>query len=131
MNKETYFKELNIIRESIPQEYRNSFDMQVIAQQKNPTIALLLSLFLGAMGIDRFYIGNIIIGIIKLLSVIILNIYGLILALIDLFLIIGSTRMRNIENAKIIANSFVKKVDNNSTSISPEKCENKWHNSEK
>ena len=35
---------------------------------KNKTIALLLSIFLGFYGIDRFYLGDIWIGILKLLT---------------------------------------------------------------
>lgn len=39
-----------------------------MANIKNPTTALVLSLFLGSLGIDRFYVGDIGRGVIKLLT---------------------------------------------------------------
>ena len=42
---------------------------QVIAAAniKNPTTALILSIFLGTLGVDRFYIGHVGLGVAKLL----------------------------------------------------------------
>ena len=56
-----------------------------------PTTALILSLFLGGLGIDRFYIGSIGIGIGKLLTFGGLGLW----TLIDWFLIMGAARQRN------------------------------------
>lgn len=39
-----------------------------LIQFKNPVVALIISLFLGHLGIDRFYVGNIGLGILKLLT---------------------------------------------------------------
>ena len=60
-------------------------------QFKNPTTALLLSIFLGVYGIDRFYIGNTGMGVGKLLT------YGGLgsWAIIDWFMISGSTKEQN------------------------------------
>ena len=67
-------------------------------QFKNPTTALLLSIFLGAYGIDRFYIGNTGMGVGKLLTCggKLLTGGGLgIWTIIDWFLISGSTKEQN------------------------------------
>ena len=58
---------------------------------KSPIVALVLSLFLGFLGVDRFYIGNILFGILKLLT---LGGFG-IWTIIDWFLIMGATRKAN------------------------------------
>lgn len=62
-------------------------------QFKNPTTALILSIFIGVWGVDRFYIGDTGLGIGKLLTC-----GGLwIWAIIDLFLISGATKQKNYE----------------------------------
>ncbi len=69
---------------------------QVIAASniKNPTTALILSLFLGTLGIDRFYIGHVGLGIAKLLFAWIT--FGL-WTVIDWFLIMNATKKANFE----------------------------------
>jgi len=62
-------------------------------QFKNPTTALILSIFLGVYGIDRFYIGDTGLGIGKLLTCGGLCIW----AIIDWFLITGATKQKNYE----------------------------------
>ena len=60
-------------------------------QFKNPTTALLLSIFLGGWGVDRIYIGNTGMGIGKLLTC---GGFG-IWTIIDWFSISGSTKEQN------------------------------------
>ena len=60
-------------------------------QFKDPIIALILSLLVGGIGIDRFYIGDTGLGIAKLITCGGLGIW----ALIDLFLIMNATREKN------------------------------------
>ncbi|MDR1859777.1 MAG: TM2 domain-containing protein [Bacteroidales bacterium] len=60
---------------------------------KDPTLALVLSLLLGSLGIDRFYIGDIGLGIAKLLTCGGLGIW----TIIDWFLIMGACRERNLD----------------------------------
>ena len=62
-------------------------------QFKDPIIALILSLFFGGLGIDRFYLGQTGLGIGKLLTCGGIGIW----ALIDLFLIMGATREENLK----------------------------------
>ena len=60
-------------------------------QFKNPTTALLLSIFLGCYGIDRFYIGETSMGVGKLLTC---GGFG-IWAIIDWFMISNATKELN------------------------------------
>lgn len=62
---------------------------------KNPNYALFLSIFLGALGMDRFYIGDIILGIAKFfLSWLTFGLWYM----IDCFLIYKSTKLVNLES---------------------------------
>lgn len=71
---------------------------------KNPAVALILSFFLGGLGLDRIYIGDTMDGVGKLV-VTILNIFlfwtiivplvAFFWWLIDLFLIIGASKEKN------------------------------------
>lgn len=62
-------------------------------QFKDPTISLIVSLLGGTLGIDRFLIGDIGLGVAKLLTCGGLGIW----AIVDLFLIMGATREKNFE----------------------------------
>ena len=62
-------------------------------QFKSPIVALVLSIFLGNYGIDRFYIGHIGLGVGKLLTCGGIGIW----AIIDWFLILGATRNENLK----------------------------------
>ena len=68
---------------------------QVIAAAniKSPTTALILSIFLGTLGVDRFYIGHIGLGVAKLLLAWLT--FG-IWTIIDWFLIINATKKANL-----------------------------------
>lgn len=65
----------------------------VLMQMKDPIISLILSIVVGYLGIDRFYVDDIGLGIIKLITCGGLYIWWL----VDIFLIMGKTRMRNYE----------------------------------
>lgn len=60
-------------------------------QFKDPTTSIIVSILAGALGIDRFLIGDTGLGIGKLLTCGGLGIW----ALVDLFLIMGATREKN------------------------------------
>jgi TM2 domain-containing membrane protein YozV len=96
MNKLSFLTILKSIRDSLPEDRRGNFDLQYGGREKNTTVALVLSLFIGTLGVDRFYIGSIGLGILKLIT---FGGFG-IWALIDWFLIIGAARKKNI----VIAN---------------------------
>ena len=80
---------------------------QVIAATdvKNPTTALILSIFLGSFGVDRFYIGNTGLGIGKLLATLLLPFitfgfslfFTWIWIVVDWLLIMNATKAANLE----------------------------------
>lgn len=59
---------------------------------KNPTVVLICALFLGALGVDRFMLGQVGLGILKLLT----SWLG-IWVIIDWFTAIGRTKKYNFE----------------------------------
>lgn len=64
----------------------------ILAQAKDPTISIILSIIVGSWGIDRIYIGDVGLGIIKLLTCGGCGIWWL----IDLFLIMDATKRKNL-----------------------------------
>lgn len=71
---------------------------------KSPTTAFFLSLFVGCFGIDRFYLGQYIFGLIKFFT---LGLFGL-WWLIDLLIITSSTRAKNYQEANYQLNQYEK-----------------------
>ena len=85
--------QLNAIRERLLQLDDDKWPSLQFLQFKEPTTALLLSIFLGELGVDRFYIGDTGMGVGKLLTC-----GGLIVwKIVDWFLIMGATREKNME----------------------------------
>lgn len=68
MKKTVYFSVLKSIRDAIPAPKQSDFDLQFAIKEKNPSVALILSLVLGALGIYRFYLGSVGFGFLKLLT---------------------------------------------------------------
>ncbi len=73
--------------------------MLSVAGFKNPTTALLISIFFGGLALDRFYIGDTTLGILKLTTC---GGFGL-WAFVDLFLIMHATRAKNSEKLLVLA----------------------------
>ena len=95
MTNAKYFEgyQLNAIRERLLQLDDDKWPSLQFLQFKEPTTALLLSIFLGELGVDRFYIGDTGMGVGKLLTC-----GGLIVwKIVDWFLIMGATREKNME----------------------------------
>ena len=90
-------------KQELSDNERVQFDLQLAALRKNPTTALLFSLFFGAMGVDRFYIGDTGLGVAKLLTLGGVGIW----AIVDLFLIQKAARRKNIETMRHIRDSIL------------------------
>lgn len=81
-----------------------------MSKLKDPTISIILSILVGTFGIDRFYIGNIGLGILKLITCGGLGIWWI----VDLFLIMDTTREHNLKSLMGITyqllNHYVMKI---------------------
>jgi TM2 domain-containing membrane protein YozV len=95
MNRLLYVETLKSIRDSVPADKRDQYDIYYAARDKDPAVALLLSFTFGTFGFDRFYLGHAVLGILKLIT------FGglFIWTIIDWFLIMGATRKTNVRIA--------------------------------
>lgn len=82
------------IRERLLALDEERFSYVMTASIKDPTISLILSIFLGYLGVDRFFIGDIGLGVLKLLTVGCCGVF----TIIDWFLIMDRTKDKNFEN---------------------------------
>lgn len=78
---------------------RMMFISQYNSAKKDRTVALIISVLIGYMGVDRFYVGDIGVGVLKLITFGLCGIWWL----IDLFLIMGRTDEYNRSKAHEIA----------------------------
>lgn len=94
LNKK-YFtnRQLRALRDRLAQIDEEAFQMLIAQDYKDPSTALILSIFLGSLGVDRFYIGDIGLGVVKLITA---GGFG-VWTIIDWFLISGATRGNNYE----------------------------------
>lgn len=82
-----------VVRERLEQADTTNTAIVMSLDFKDPTITLILSIFLGGLGIDRFFIGDIGLGIGKLLTGGGCGVW----TIIDWFLIMTATRKKNLE----------------------------------
>lgn len=104
MDGVTYLTTIKKIRDKIPEIEHMDFDLEFYAQKKSNTVALVLSVLFGFLGLDRFYLGQITLGLLKLLTLGGCGIW----VVSDWFLIVSATRVKNIQIAQNIQqhNSF-------------------------
>lgn len=84
-------QKLPVIREQLMALDDSKWAVLSTLQFKSPTTALILSIFLGCYGVDRFYLGHVGLGVLKLLTCGGLCIW----TIIDWFLVNGATREEN------------------------------------
>ena len=99
MTNAKYFEtnQIPMIKTRLENMNDDSFMMLQTIELKEPSISLIVSILLGSFGIDRFLIGDIGMGVLKLLTA---GLCG-ILTIIDWFRIMKRTKEKNLE--KILA----------------------------
>ena len=75
----------------LPKDERSSFLTACDTEAKDPVTILVISIFLGGIGVDRFVLGQTVIGLLKLLTAGGCGLWWF----IDCFLIMGATKETN------------------------------------
>jgi TM2 domain-containing membrane protein YozV len=91
--------ELAVLMQDMSEQQKMLFMSQYNSEKKDRTTALILSVLLGAFGVDRFYVGDTLFGILKLIT----GGACLIWYVIDWFLIMGRVDEYNRRKAQEIA----------------------------
>ena len=96
MTNQKYFpaEKVMLVKERLQAMDDSKFSMLSTVELKDPMTILLVSIFLGTLGIDRFMIGDIGMGVLKLLTG---GVCG-ILTIIDWFTISKKTKELNFNN---------------------------------
>ena len=96
MTNQKYFpaEKIMYIKEKLMAMDESKFTMLQTIDMKDPTTILLVSIFLGSLGIDRFMLGDTGMGVLKLLTC---GVCG-ILTIIDWFTVSKKTKELNFNN---------------------------------
>lgn len=100
LNNAKYFPtaKIALLKEKLLTADDSKFTLLSSIELKDPTMLLIVSLFVGSFGIDRFLLGDIGMGILKLLTC---GLCG-ILTVIDWCTIMGATREKNFMNVMLL-----------------------------
>ena len=100
MTNQKYFpaEKVVFLKQKLLETDETKFSLVSAVEMKDPTTLLLVSLFLGTLGIDRFMLGETGMGILKLLTV---GLCG-VLTIIDWFTIQKKTRDLNFNNLMLV-----------------------------
>lgn len=100
MTNQKYFPAEKIIylRDKLLQTDESKFNLVASTERKDPTTILLVSIFLGSLGIDRFMLGETGMGILKLLT---LGCFG-ILTIVDWFTVQKKARDLNFNKLMVL-----------------------------
>ncbi len=101
MTNDAFLLEFMSTFRRVPDAQKTDFMSRYNARARNPVIIFGVSVFLGVFGIDRFLLGQIFLGIWKLITA---GGFG-VWVFIDWFLVAGTTRDKNIEIANEIADN--------------------------
>lgn len=89
------------LMQSMTENQRLLFTTEMNGLRKNRTTALLLTLFLGGVGAQHFYLGKVGLGVLS--ACCFWTFVPLIWSVIDLFLVMGRTDRHNAQQADAIA----------------------------
>lgn len=100
MANNKFFQDYQVaaIRNMLLEADESKWSLIQTLQFKDPTIVLIISLLGGSLGIDRFFIGDMGMGIGKLITC---GGFG-IWAIVDWFLIMGATRDKNLQKLQAL-----------------------------
>lgn len=100
MSNQKYLPEEKIVflKQKLLEADETKFSLATSVEFKDPTTILIVSILLGALGIDRFLIGDIGMGLLKLFTV---GLCG-ILAIVDWFTIQKRTRDLNFNKLALV-----------------------------
>ena len=100
ISNQKYFPadKIPVLRDRMLRADPNRFMWATGTELKDPTTVLLLSLFLGNLGVDRFFLGDIGMGVAKLLTLGGFYIWGI----IDLFLVMNRARELNFHKVMLM-----------------------------
>lgn len=104
MNRYIYEAELMEMAASLDDKDRDKFIRIFQSSTKNPLALFGWNVWLGWLGIDRFIVGDILLGVLKLLTLGGLGIWQI----VDCFLIGNRTRTKNMELADQLYNDIRK-----------------------
>lgn len=105
MDRFAYDREVIELAAALSEDERQKFITLVQRETQNPVVNFGWNVWLGCLGIDRFVVGDILLGILKLIT---FGGFG-IWVLIDCFLIGNRTRTKNIEKVRYIYDSIVRR----------------------
>jgi len=95
MSHTSYFKpeHMALIQDELARVPEEKAGMLMALQLKNPTTILIVSIFLGAYGVDRFMLGDVGLGVGKLLTLGGCGIWSI----IDWFIVMDRAREKNFQ----------------------------------
>lgn len=88
-----FFPEMMIedVKQKLESLDESKESMLMATEWKNPTVVFLFAFFLGGLGVDRFWLGETGLGVVKLITCAGAGIWGL----IDLFTVMNRAKMYN------------------------------------
>lgn len=88
-----FFPEMMIedVKQKLESLDESKESMLMATEWKNPTVAFLFAFFLGGFGVDRFWLGETGLGVVKIITCAGAGIWGL----IDLFTVMNRAKMYN------------------------------------
>ena len=102
MDKHIYEREIIQMGAALNDADREKFISILQREAQNPVELFGWNMWLGIFGMDRFIVGDTLLGILKLITLGGLGIWQI----VDCFLIGNRTRVKNIEKARYIYNSI-------------------------